>query len=200
MVEDTGTAIKELELVVNLPCFFNSSAFNLRPHYQTNIMKLLSFPLLILSLFSLSFTTIHEEKPTPLPTCAAIKKILADEGAAYTSFKGEAADKNDDGSENFTLKIALDGWSNHAWVSNEKGGGYVEIYKEHATKAKAIAQYNAVASQLQTCLGVKGESLQQEGIEKLLVFKKGKSEITLIVTTTSDKAIAILTVENAEGE
>jgi hypothetical protein len=163
-------------------------------------MKLLSFPLLVLSLFSLSFTTINEEKPTQLSTCAAIKKILADEGAAYASFKGKALDKNDDGSENFTLKITLDGWSSHSYVTNDKGGGYVEVYKEHATKAKAIAQYNAVAAQLQTCLGVKGENLQQEGIEKLSVFKKGKSEITLIVTTTSDKAIAILTIENAEGE
>jgi len=162
-------------------------------------MKIVGLPLLFLSFLSLSFTTINENKPTPLPTCAAIKKILADEGAAYSSFKGEAVDKNDDGSENFTLKIALDGWGNHSYVKNEKGG-YVEIYKEHATKAKAIAQYNTVATQLQTCLGVKGESLKQEGIEKLLVFKKGKSEITLIVTTTSDKAIAILTIENAEGE
>ena len=162
-------------------------------------MKFLSLSLLVLLVFSLSFTTIKEE-PKPLPLCTAIKKILADEKAAYASFKGESVDKNDDGSENFKLKIALDGWNNHAWVSNDKGGGYVEVFKEHATKAKAIAQYNTVSAQLQTCLGVKGENLQQEGIEKLLVFKKGKSEITLIVTTSSDKAISILTIENAEEE
>lgn len=162
-------------------------------------MKFLYLTLLILSIFSVSFTTINDD-PKPLPLCAAVKKILADEKAAYVSFKGESDDKNDDGSENFKLSIALDGWSNHAWVSNEKGGGYVEVYKEHATKAKAISQYNTAVTQLETCLGVKGKTIKQEGIEKLYTVTKGKSEITLIVTVTSDKAISILTIENAEEE
>lgn len=161
-------------------------------------MKIISQSFFLLLFAFVSVAALAQSKPVPL--CIGIKKILSDEAAAYTKYKGEAIDKNDDGSENFALNISLEGWGSHAWVSNEKGGGYVEVYKEHTTKAKAIAHYNTVSAQFKTCLGVEGETIKQEGIEKLTIFKKGKSEISLMVTVTPTKAISILTIENAEGE
>ena len=159
-------------------------------------MKNLLLPVLLMAFTCLSFRSATGNLSSSLPLCAAINKALADEDAEYNSLQGEVLDKNDDGSENFTLKITFDGFSSNQYVKG-KDGGYVELYNEHPTKAKAIAQYNAVVKQLETCLAVKGETIQHESLDRLHVITKGKSEIGIVVTSTETKSILMLTIEKA---
>ena len=159
-------------------------------------------PQLLLSLLftllcSFSFPK-NSEVPQRLPLCTALKKILSDEDKNYSSFKGEPIDANDDGSENFQLTIKLEGWESNQYVKEDEGG-YVELYKTHLTKAKAAAHFKTVATQLESCLGVKAEPLSSEKIEKLYVFIKGKSEIALMQTSTEKETLVILTIEKGEN-
>ncbi|HEX7903502.1 MAG TPA: hypothetical protein VF487_06460 [Chitinophagaceae bacterium] len=157
-------------------------------------MKSLLVPVLFVAFTCLSFRSTTENSLSPLPLCTAMNKALADEEAGYSSLQGEALDKNDDSSENFTLKITFDGFSSNQYVIG-KDGGYVELYNEHPTKEKAIAQYNAVVKQLETCLAVKGETIKHESLDRLHVITKGKSEIGIVVASTETKSILILTIE-----
>ena len=135
-----------------------------------------------------------------LPVCAALNKALPDVNNHYKSFKGEFIDKNDDGSENYTMKIAFDGFSSNQYVTSEEGG-YLELFNEHATKAKALAQYTTVAKQIETCLAIKGETLKQEGLERLQIYKKNGSEIVLtVIVVSEEKSIFIMTIEKETEE
>ena len=66
-------------------------------------------------------------------------------------------------------------------------------------KQKRLHILKTVATQLESCLGVKAEPLSSEKIEKLYVFIKGKSEIALMQTSTEKETLVILTIEKGEN-
>lgn len=157
-------------------------------------MKKALLPVLLItvSLFLSSFSTPGNNS---LPVCSALNKALADVKNHYESFKGEFIDKNDDGSGNYTLKIAFDGFSSNQYVTSEEGG-YLELFNEHTTKAKALTQYTTVAKQIEACLGIKGEAVKQEGLERLQIYKKNGSEIVLtVIVVSEEKSLFIMTIE-----
>jgi len=155
-------------------------------------MKIFFLPMLVLSVAFVSFRTI--DVAASLPLCDVLKAAIRDEPAEFANLKGALATTNDDGSKDYALKISADGWPTNEYVKAADGSTSVDIRSESTTKEKASELFNKTANQIAGCLGIKGNVIQAEGVEQLLVFTKDKTDVGLMLITSKGKTFVLVSV------